>query len=60
MPAPVSEFGDIQGLLWSGYGPLTEACFLLLQVQDAAAARAWLGSVAELGHDDRAIASATL
>ena len=46
MPAPVSEFGDIQGLLWSGYGPLTEACFLLLQVQDAAAARAWLGSVA--------------
>ena len=47
MPSPVSEFGDIQGLLWSGYGPLKEACFLLLQVHDAAAARAWLGTVAE-------------
>ncbi len=34
-------------LLWSGYGPLKEACFLLLQVTDAAAARAWLGSMVE-------------
>ena len=38
MPAPVSDFGDFQGLLWSGFGPLTEACFLLLQVNDAAEA----------------------
>ena len=28
--------------LRSGYGSLTEACFLLLRVTDAAAARAWL------------------
>ena len=47
MTAPDSEFADIQGLLWSGYGPLKEACFLLLQVTDAAAARAWLGATAE-------------
>jgi deferrochelatase/peroxidase EfeB len=42
-----SEFGDIQGLLWSGYGSLTEACFLLLQVTDPGAARAWLGSMVQ-------------
>ncbi len=47
MAEPVSEFGDIQALLWSGYGPLTEACFLLLQVTDAAAARAWLGTMVD-------------
>ena len=47
MTTPDSEFADIQGLLWSGYGPLKEACFLLLRVTDAAAARAWLGVTAE-------------
>ena len=46
MTTPDSEFADIQGLLWSGYGPLKEACFLLLRVTDAAAARAWLGATA--------------
>ena len=42
MTTPDGEFGDIQGLLWSGYGPLKEACFLLLRITDATAARAWL------------------
>src|SRR5215472_1668023 len=46
MAHPVSEFDDIQGLLWSGYNPLTEACFLLLRIRDAGAARAWLGRIA--------------
>ncbi len=36
---------DIQGLLRSGYGSLTEAGFLLLRVADQARARTWLGSV---------------
>lgn len=47
MTTPDREFGDIQGLLWSGYGPLPEACFVLLRVTDAATARAWLGRVVE-------------
>jgi deferrochelatase/peroxidase EfeB len=42
MATPDSELADIQGLLWSGYGSLKEACFLLLLVTDATAARAWL------------------
>jgi deferrochelatase/peroxidase EfeB len=45
MPAPDSELADIQGLLWSGYGSLKEACFLLLRVADRSAARASLQSV---------------
>jgi deferrochelatase/peroxidase EfeB len=46
MTSPASDFADIQGLLWSGYGPLTEACYVLLHVKDADAARIWLGSAA--------------
>ena len=38
------DFADIQGLVRFGYGALTEAVFLLLRVQDAAAARLWLAS----------------
>jgi deferrochelatase/peroxidase EfeB len=38
------DFADIQGLVRFGYGSLTEASFLLLQVRDALAARAWLAS----------------
>ncbi len=45
MTTPDSELADIQGLLWSGYGALTQACFVLLRVTDAAAARVWLGEV---------------
>ena len=33
---------DIQGLLRSGYGHHTEACFLLLRIKDREAARTWL------------------
>lgn len=36
------DYDDIQGLLRFGYGRLTEACFLLLRIQNAAAAGAWL------------------
>jgi deferrochelatase/peroxidase EfeB len=36
------DYDDMQGLLRFGYGRLTEACFLLLRVQDAVAAGSWL------------------
>ncbi|HTD37384.1 MAG TPA: hypothetical protein VK669_07710 [Candidatus Limnocylindrales bacterium] len=36
------DYADVQGIVRYGYGALTEACFLLLRVRDAAAARAWL------------------
>ena len=36
------ELDDVQGLVRFGYKHLTEACFLLLRITDAAAARAWL------------------
>lgn len=36
------EFADMQGLLRFAHGHLNESCFLLLTVQDAVAARAWL------------------
>jgi deferrochelatase/peroxidase EfeB len=44
--APLSDadFADMQGLLRFGYGKLTAACFLLLRIDDAAAARNWLAS----------------
>ncbi|HHI77154.1 MAG TPA: peroxidase, partial [Gammaproteobacteria bacterium] len=40
---PTVEFEDMQALLRSGLGRLSEARFLLLQIRDAAAARAWIG-----------------
>ena len=36
------DYGDIQAVVRFGHGKLTEACFLLLEVQDGDAARAWL------------------
>jgi len=36
------ELDDVPGLVRFGYKQLTEACFLLLRVKDAAAARGWL------------------
>ena len=42
MAPPVTEFDNIQGLVRSGYGRLDEAVFLLLRIQDATAAKAWL------------------
>jgi len=42
MRAP--DFNDMQGLARFGYGKLTEACYPLLRIRDAAAARAWLAA----------------
>ena len=39
-----TEFDDIQGIIRFGYKRHTEACFLLLRVQDPTAARAWLAT----------------
>jgi deferrochelatase/peroxidase EfeB len=36
------EFGDIQGIVRYGHRRLTAACFVLLRIADAAAARSWL------------------
>lgn len=40
------DLDDVQGILRFGYKHHTEACFMLLRVADAAAARAWLASAA--------------
>jgi deferrochelatase/peroxidase EfeB len=42
--ASAVDYGDIQGLVRFGYGPLTEASFLLLKIRDAQAARSWLST----------------
>ena len=39
-----AEAADIQGLLRTGYGGLQQACFLLLTMRDATAARRWLAA----------------
>ena len=39
-----ADYRDIQGLLRFGHARLTEACFLLLRIEDAAAAGHWLES----------------
>jgi len=46
------EAEDIQALLWSGFNALPAATFLLLRIQDRAAARAWLreAPVTTIGH----------
>jgi len=38
------DFSDIQGIVRFGYKHMTEACYVLLEIKDAAAARIWLGS----------------
>jgi Dyp-type peroxidase family len=40
------ELEDIQGLIIRGYGNLTAACYVLLEISNADAARAWLNSLA--------------
>lgn len=45
MAGPAPDLADIQGLVKAGFGGLTEACFLLATIRDAAAARRWLGAV---------------
>ena len=48
------ELGDVQGLFARGYGALTSAAFLLLKVEDAAAARRSLGEAVDVtGAEDR-------
>jgi Dyp-type peroxidase family len=42
---PAVELEDVQGLLSFGYRDLTEACFLLVRVEDATAARARLAKL---------------
>ncbi len=37
-----AEAVDIQGLLWSGFGSLPEAAFLLVRIDNPPAARVWL------------------
>ncbi len=50
-PAPVTpspeivEQGEIQGLVYGGFGALKEARFLLLRVKDAARARAYIDEI---------------
>jgi deferrochelatase/peroxidase EfeB len=39
-----ADYRDTQGLLRFGYARLTEACFLLLRIEDASAAGHWLES----------------
>jgi deferrochelatase/peroxidase EfeB len=41
VPPPSIDEQDVQGLVRFGYGALTEACYLLLRIRDAAAARVW-------------------
>ena len=41
-PPPELDYGDVQGLVRFGHGRLEDACYLLLDVADASAARAWL------------------
>src|SRR5205823_11372642 len=41
MPCSV-EYKDVQGLVRFGFGKMTEACYLLLRIKNASAARAWL------------------
>jgi len=55
------DLPDVQGLFARGYGDLRAAAFLLLGIEDAAAARRWLGDTAaaitssEARPDDRAL-----
>lgn len=39
------EYEDVQGIIAYGYGALTCSSFVLLSVEDAEAARAWLGDL---------------
>jgi deferrochelatase/peroxidase EfeB len=41
-PPRAVDYADVQGVVRFGYKHLTEACYLLLRIRDASAARAWL------------------
>ena len=42
---PLLEVDDIQGIILFGYGRLRSACYLLLEITDRSAARAWLSTL---------------
>jgi Dyp-type peroxidase family len=42
---PLLEIDDIQGIILFNYGRLRSACYLLLQISEPAATRAWLKSL---------------
>lgn len=44
MNRPAIDYEDIQGIVRFGHKRMTQACFLLLRVTDARAARAWLAN----------------
>src|SRR5712671_7783433 len=50
--APGVVFDDIQGLVRFGHGHLSEAVFLLLRIEDAATARAWLATAPVTSTED--------
>ncbi len=52
------EFSDMQGLLYTGYGNLTDACFLVLTIAAPEAARAWLATAPVTTADQRDVAAA--
>jgi deferrochelatase/peroxidase EfeB len=60
MNLPIAEADDIQALVRSGYGSMSEACFVLLSITDATAARGWLAEapVTTVQHLDQHIATA--
>jgi len=41
---PSVEYKDVQALVRFGFGKMTEACYLMVRIKDASAARAWLRS----------------
>jgi hypothetical protein len=45
---PDLELDDIQGLIARGYPDLKAASYVLVQIDDAVRARAWLGSLSSL------------
>jgi Dyp-type peroxidase family len=52
-PASTLDLHDVQGLFARGYGDLKAAAFLLLGIEEAAAARRWVGALgAELTRAD--------
>jgi Dyp-type peroxidase family len=45
MDTSIIDYRDVQGLVRFGHAHLPEACFLLLRVENAAAARTWLAAI---------------
>ena len=41
------DLSDVQGLVRFGYAHLPEACFLLLEIENGAAARSWLATITQ-------------